>query len=70
MTVRHELRKPTLRSDFPIFLQLLHCDATYGPLQARRTVTSSIHGNFSAFLAQKLSGSSLDRFPANKEKLT
>ena len=31
MKVRHELRNPTLRSDFPIFLQQLHYDATYGP---------------------------------------
>ena len=70
MTVRHKLRNPTLRSDFPIFLQQLHYDATYGPSQARRTVTSSVGGNFSAFVAQKLPRSSIDRFPANKEKLT
>ena len=70
MTVRHELLDPTLRSDFPIFLQQLHYVAAYGPSQARRTVISSIGGNFSAFFAKKLACSSLDRFPANKEKLT
>ena len=46
MTVHHELRNPTLRSDFPIFLQHLHYDATYGQSQARRTVVSSVGGLF------------------------
>ena len=69
MTVRHELLDPTLRSDFPIFLQQLHYDATYRLSQARRIVTSPVGGNFSAFLAQNLSRSSLDRFSTNKEKL-
>ena len=41
-----------------------------GPSQAQRTVTSPISGNFSTFLAQKPLGSSLDRFPANKDKIT
>ena len=65
MTVRHELCNPTLRSDFPIFLQQLHHGATYEPSQARRTVTSSVGCSFSAFLAQKLLCSSLDRIPTN-----
>ena len=70
MMVHNEPRNPILRLDFPIFLQQLHYNATYGPSQARQTVTSSVGGNFSAFLAQKLLRSSLDRFPANKKKLT
>ncbi|TMW98904.1 hypothetical protein EJD97_003319 [Solanum chilense] len=41
----------TNRSDFPIFLQQLHYDVTYGPSQARRTVIGPVGGNFSAFLA-------------------
>ena len=61
---------PTLGSDFPIFLQHLNYDATYEPSQDRRTVTGPVGGNFSAFLAQKHPRSSLDKFPANKEKLT
>ncbi|KEH17245.1 hypothetical protein MTR_0030s0430 [Medicago truncatula] len=32
----------------------LHYGATYGPSQARQTVISSVGGNFSTFLAQKL----------------
>ncbi|TMX04012.1 hypothetical protein EJD97_012038 [Solanum chilense] len=70
MTVLHEHCNPTLRSDFPIFLQQLHYNATYGPSQARRTVTGPVGGNFFAFLAQKLPHSYLDRFLANKEKFT
>ena len=70
MTIRHELCNPTLRSYFPIFLQQLHYDTTYRTSEARRTVKSPIGGNFSAFLAQKHSFSSLDKFPINEEKLT
>ena len=33
MTVHDELYNPTLRLYFPIFLQQLHHDATYGPSQ-------------------------------------
>ena len=58
MMVRHEIRNPIVRSDFPIFLQQLHYDAIYAPSQDRRTITSAIGGNFSLFLAQKLPRSS------------
>ena len=70
ITVHHELRNPTLRSDFPIFLPQLHYDSKYGPSRERWTFRRSVGGNFSAFFAQKLPRSSLDRFPPNKEKLT
>ena len=70
MTVHHELPNPTLTSDFPIFLQQFHYDATYGPSKVLRTVTGLVGCNFYAFLAQKLLRSSLEKFPAYKEKLT
>ena len=70
MTVRHEFCNPTLRPDFPIFLQQLHFEATYGPSQDRQTITNSIGCNFSAFPAQKHLRSSLDKFPASNAKLT
>ena len=70
MTVRHELFNLRLSSNFSIFLHQLHYDATYGPSEAWRTMTSSVGGNFFAFHAQKLPRSSLDRIPANKDKLT
>ena len=70
MTVHHDLRNPTLRSHFPIFLQQLHYGATYGPSQARQTITNPVAGSFSAFLGQKLSCSSLNRFSAKNEKIT
>ena len=61
---------PHLGQTSPIVLHQLHHDANYGPSQAQRTVTGPVDGNFYVFLAQKLLHSSLNKFPANKEKIT
>ena len=45
-------------------------ETTYGASQARRTVTSSAGGTFMYFMLKNLRIHLLDKFPANKEKLT
>ena len=62
-TVRHALRNPTLGQNSPSSFS--SCTTMPG-----RTVTSSVGGTFLYFLPKNLHIHLLDRFPANKEKLT